>query len=123
MTMKFYTYTQMNPGGQFDVSMPHYLIIEAESAEDADRRAEDAGAYFDGVDAEQDCECCGDRWTRAWEECACEEPCLYGEPVLPAMVNGSYANSAVRIAYANGAQINIDYAERLFGVNATEENN
>ena len=40
------------------------LIVEASSVEEAEARAVAAGVYFDGVAAERDCECCGDRWFR-----------------------------------------------------------
>jgi hypothetical protein len=111
--MKFYHYSQNNSGGVFNADMPHNLIIEAESADDADRRAEDAGAYFDGVNAEQDCECCGDRWYRTTDSEACDEPCMYSEPVLASLTSyGSYSlRSTVRIVYANGARIDIKYVK------------
>ena len=61
--MKTFTYHQNNSGGFF--VGPKSVTIEAESAEDADRIAEEEGlVYFDGVENGQDCECCGDRWYR-----------------------------------------------------------
>ena len=58
----FYRFTQNNSGGFF--VGPQALIIEASSTEEAEARAIEAGVYFDGVAAERDCECCGDRWFR-----------------------------------------------------------
>jgi hypothetical protein len=61
---KFYEYTQNNSGGSFEVDndLCHRLLIEADSAEQADAIAEALGVYFDGCDNGMDCECCGDRW-------------------------------------------------------------
>ena len=57
----FYTFDQNNSGGQF--IGPNYIIIEADSAEEANTIAqESAGVYFNGCEDNIDCECCGDRW-------------------------------------------------------------
>ena len=57
----FYTFDQNNSGGQF--IGPNYIIIEADSAEEANTIAqESAGVYFNGCEDGIDCECCGDRW-------------------------------------------------------------
>lgn len=78
----FYTYNQNNSGGTFvhskSKNIAHYVIVEAESKEDADNRAEDIGLYFDGCANGQDCSCCGDRWSRAWEE-GTETPEVFGK--------------------------------------------
>lgn len=58
----FYRFSQNNSGGFF--VGPQVLIVEAASTEEAEARAVAAGVYFDGVAAERDCECCGDRWFR-----------------------------------------------------------
>lgn len=105
--MKFYTYTQNNSGGKYDATMPQYLIVQAESAEDANRRAEDAGVYFDGVDAGADCDCCGDRWSRADEQDATDQPCLYGEPVMDALLGDYWVERSIRILYAGKGRIDI----------------
>jgi hypothetical protein len=55
-----------------------YVIVEADSAEEADERAERIGLYFDG---DGDCSCCGDRWTSAWGDDGTEGPTIYGEPI------------------------------------------
>lgn len=62
--MKFYIFTQNNSGGRFiaDSKLCHHLVIEAESEKEAIQRAEELGVYFDGVENDIDCECCGDRW-------------------------------------------------------------
>lgn len=67
--MSFYRYRQSNPGGGFhydpDRGLSVEVYIEADSAAQADERAERIGIYFDGVADHIDCNCCGDRWDRA----------------------------------------------------------
>lgn len=63
--MGVYVYRQNNSGGCWD-GPSLYILCEASAAETADRMAEAAGAYFDGCAAGRDCDCCGDRWARAW---------------------------------------------------------
>jgi hypothetical protein len=80
----FYTYNQNNSFGTFDVNedVTYYVIVEADSVEDANRRAEGVGIYFDGCSRGRDCPCCGDRWSEAWDgDDATPEPMIYGEPV------------------------------------------
>ena len=73
----FYHYSQNNSGGSFDfdkkAGITHHVVIEAESAEAADRKAESIGLYFDG---DGDCPCCGFRWHEAYDE-GTEEPSVY----------------------------------------------
>lgn len=61
---KFYEIDQNNTGGSFDVDdkLCHRLFIEADSEDDAIRKAESLGCYWDGVSKGIDCPCCGDRW-------------------------------------------------------------
>jgi hypothetical protein len=82
----FYTYDQNNSGGFFvlDSDVTHYVIIEADSHEEANQRAEGVGLYFDGCSKGLDCGCCGDRWSEAWSDEGDPEPMIYGEPVSPA---------------------------------------
>ena len=78
----FYIYDQNNSGGSFIVNddVTYNVIIEADSAEAADRKAEEIGIYFDD-NYNIDCECCGTRWSRAWSNEGEEEPEIYGKPV------------------------------------------
>lgn len=66
----FYEYSQNNSGGSFVVNdeVCHRLFIEAESADEANRKAEQLGCYWDGVEKGRDCPCCGDRWYSAWDD-------------------------------------------------------
>lgn len=78
----FYTYNQNNSGGVFEIDLEagigHFVIIEADSADEADAKAGSIGLYFDGVRKGLDCLCCGDRWYRAWEE-PTHTPEVYGQ--------------------------------------------
>jgi len=40
------------------------VLIEADTPEEADTKAETVGIYFDGCATNIDCACCGDRWAR-----------------------------------------------------------
>lgn len=79
--MPFFDYSQNNSGGGFDVDddegISVYVIIEADSADEANSKAEDIGLYFDG---QGDCSCCGNRWYSA-DGSGDAVPSIYGEPV------------------------------------------
>lgn len=77
----FYSYNQNNSGGSFDKdeNLDEYVIIEANSLNEANEKAESIGIYFDGVDKGYDCDCCGDRWYDPYEPT--EQPKVYGEVV------------------------------------------
>lgn len=80
----FYTYVQNNSRGSLHTrtgAISVYVIVEADSFEEADARARDIGLYFDGVESGEDCSCCGNRWHSVeWGE-ANETPMVYGRPV------------------------------------------
>jgi hypothetical protein len=82
--MPFYTFDQNNSGGGFDydesAGISCVVIIEADSAYSANRRAEEIGLYFDGADKGSDCPCCGDRWHEAYGE-GDEVPSVYDTPL------------------------------------------
>ncbi len=79
--MPFYTFRQNNSGGGFDG--PHYVIIEADTAQQAnDIAVEKTSIYFCGVGSGQDCRCCGDRWWTVEEYDANPEPMIYKEPIM-----------------------------------------
>ena len=114
METKFYTYSQNNSGGSWQPGMPHYLVVEALSAEDADRRAENAGAYFQGCNTGRDCDCCGDRWyTQFHDDSGDSEPTVYGKSIEAQMTDDPEYRSVfdryqkpgmpeVRVVYADG---------------------
>lgn len=66
-----YAYYQNNSGGISDFypenGITDIVVIEADSCEEADTKAERIGLYFDGCSVDIDCSCCGDRWTRRAE--------------------------------------------------------
>lgn len=61
----FYVFNQNNSGGGF--SGYHTIIVEARNTTEANRKAKNHGVYFNGVDKDLDCDCCGDRWFHATE--------------------------------------------------------
>jgi hypothetical protein len=84
----FYTFNQNNSGGSFDFNaasgISHYVIVEADSVDEANSLARGIGLYFNGADSEwgPDCPCCGDRWSEAWREEGTDEPEVYGKSAL-----------------------------------------
>lgn len=86
---KFYTYRQNNSGGNFDhkpsQGISVFVIIQATDLRDADTRAQRAGLYFNGVDNDQDCSCCGDRWYGAAGYDQHDVPMVYSTEVWPGM--------------------------------------
>ncbi len=71
---KFYRFRQNNSGGSFKIDKKKGIgtnvFIEASSYEDANERAEEIGLYFYGCDKGVDCNCCGDRWSKAYNNTA-----------------------------------------------------
>ena len=77
----FYTFRQNNSGGRWD-EPAITVIVEADSAKEANDVAEANGVYFCGVDEGKDCDCCGDRWWPQTDEVdANPVPTLWGEPI------------------------------------------
>jgi hypothetical protein len=105
----FYTFQQNNSGGRFERTeeLDVYVVIEAESAEDANFRAEGLGIYFDGVDKDIDCPCCGDRWYPEDGE-GDVVPSLYGTPIDEEEFKSNPYNRAFRagiiIHYLDGTK-------------------
>jgi hypothetical protein len=100
---KFFTFNQNNSGGKFveDKDVAPYVVIEAESAEEANTKAEEIGIYFEGVDAGSDCPCCGDRWYMADYRDGKPEPMVYGEPVSKVRRAWGEKHEAI-VHYKNG---------------------
>jgi hypothetical protein len=85
--MKFYYYRQNNSGGVWDrdENLDTDVLIEANSASEANDLAERIGIYFNGCEEDEDgnsigrdCPCCGDRWYRAYEDDGEVYPHRYG---------------------------------------------
>jgi hypothetical protein len=107
MTTKFYTFNQNNTGGSFDFDkekgITHYVIIEANSADDANNIAESLGIYFNGCDDNLDCPCCGDRWYPAgdrWD--VSNTPTIYGQPITNTGYKWMPAGENVCVHYKDG---------------------
>ncbi len=89
----FYTFRQNNSYGRFDYDgkrgISVNVIVEANSIKEANEKAEEIGLYFDGVEKEVDCECCGDRWDKLYEGIKYDDgtvqPTVYGNVVLGAV--------------------------------------
>ncbi|MFD5198822.1 hypothetical protein ACFWM7_01365 [Streptomyces sp. NPDC058375] len=102
----FFDFRQNNSGGGFDFDAERgiscHVIVEAANDEEANRRAEAIGLYFDG---EGDCSCCGNRWSAQWSGDEGDEvPSVYDEPVETATVYMKWMgdNPDAFIHYADG---------------------
>lgn len=95
----FFHFSQNNSGGVFDDKVGRYVIIEANSAEQANVIAKTKGIYFGGVSKGEDCPCCGDRWTEAYGD-GDKQPSIYGRPVK--LVEPSMFRDEVVIHYLDG---------------------
>jgi hypothetical protein len=62
--MNYYMWRQKNTGGSFitDDDVSRFVVIEAEGYDQAEEKALNLDIYYNGVDSERDCACCGDRW-------------------------------------------------------------
>ena len=78
----FYTFNQNNSGGSFITNdrVAKYVIIEADSNKEADKKAEELGIYFNGCALGFDCDCCGDRWYESYGN-GDNAPKIYDKPV------------------------------------------
>jgi len=67
----FYHFRQNNSFGEFqhdaEKGIGVDVVIEAESADEANAKAEKIGLYFDH-EYEIDCSCCGTRWSEVSDE-------------------------------------------------------
>lgn len=99
---KFYTFSQNNSGGYFDINenVREYVIIEAEDHNQANKKAEEISIYFNGCETGQDCDCCGDRWSEAWESDGRDEPMIYG--TAASETEASIFRKSCFIYYLNG---------------------
>lgn len=109
--MAFFEYSQNNSGGGFDLdeNVSYTVYVEADSAEEANKKAEEIGIYFDGIDKGLDCECCGDRWYPAYGE-GTELPEMYGVPLDDIKEKPLFKVSAI-IHYKDGTKKYWTYGE------------
>ncbi|WP_427050423.1 DUF7296 family protein [Paenibacillus sp. TC-CSREp1] len=108
----FYTFSQNNSGGFFDVDnrVCEYVIVEADSAQEANERAEGVGIYFNGCDTGDDCECCGDRWYAQWDDTDGNAvPSIYGTPVSEMTAN--FFRTQAYVYYKDGRKEAVVFPE------------
>ena len=78
ITTHWYSFYQNKSGGFYKHNEPagigKVVWIEAVDPRAANARAESIGLYFDGCDCGLDCDCCGDRWSRATRHDEAENP-------------------------------------------------
>ena len=90
--MSYFQFRQNNSGGYFDGTA--LVFVQADSADDANRIAQDNDIYFNGVADGIDCGCCGDRWRRVYDDDAQNTP--------TAMVYSPAARDFVSMTFADG---------------------
>lgn len=107
--MAFFHFSQNNSGGIFKLTdtLTCHVIIEADSADDANERILSLGAYFDGVHSGSDCECCGDRWYPAWKDDGAPEPMVYGKKASEYLASNKFGawmpeGKNIVVHYADG---------------------
>jgi len=102
-----------------DDCVDHYVIVEADTAEKANNRAEKIGIYFNGCEDNLDCECCGDRWYEQYDDTDGDPtPMVYERPfeLFAIGYEGNEVDrSAIRhfgrvvhVYYENGEHVSID---------------
>ena len=110
---KFYTFNQNNSGGSFKTSeqagISEYVIIEALNARDANLKAEVIGLYFNGCENDNDCPCCGDRWSPIYEGDGYGVPYIYNIPLSE--VKKSYYRDSCYVHYLNGKIEKVEFKE------------
>lgn len=110
---KFFLFNQNNSGGSFQIDhkagISEDVIIEANSADEANSIAESVGIYFDGCEDGIDCECCGDRWYKVDESDAKAEPMIYGETLDK--VKKDIYRSVAFVHYLNGEVKKVEFSE------------
>lgn len=102
---KWFDFNQNNSRGVHDFEDLTYgrgisvhVIIEADSAEDANKRAEEIGLYFGRYKSGLDCECCGLRWTKESQgEPGDDQPSIYGKPLSR---DGNHFHYATKTSWA-----------------------
>lgn len=122
--MPFWTYNQNNSGGSFDYNLKagisHLVIIEADSAEEADDRARDIGLYFwdyatTTMDEYGDCPCCGDRWNTAYGT-GDPEPMYYDAPITKMDEPGYFGKGLMGMKWIDGYEAFVHYKDgRIVG--------
>lgn len=103
--LKWFVFDQNNSGGRFVVNdkLDTRVFIQAKNAKEANYLAETLGIYFNGVEDETDCDCCGDRWYAQYDDTkGTDEPSLYGQKITKEELkeqkwNGSYGKRGIKV--------------------------
>ena len=78
----WYTFCQSPSFGRYQ-DPADYVVVEAASSDDANRKAQEYGVYFDGVAIGRDCWCCEeDRWSRVAESEGTDQPTIEGGSIV-----------------------------------------
>lgn len=98
----FFDFRQNNSGGSFSyddkAGIAETVIIEANSAAEANEKAERIGLYFNGAG---DCECCGSRWYEVGNYDGTPEPRDFARVVVRG-IKSKKRPVTVYIHYSNG---------------------
>lgn len=93
--MPFWNFRQNNSGGSFvfdsDRGISVNVIVEAENVHAACERAKHIGLYFDGCRDGYDCNCCGDRWSRPYDDNGDPIPMIYDHDVSDGQYHKSFS--------------------------------
>ena len=106
----FYTFNQNNSGGVFhrNDNVDELVVIEANSATQANDIAQEIGIYFDGAG---DClECCGHRWQSVSQLDGTTFPSLYGDPMNERTFI-EFGRTCI-FHFLNGRKLKVSKAER-----------
>jgi hypothetical protein len=112
--MAFYEYRQNNSFGSFVFDHKRGIsiavIVEADDALSANRKAEGIGLYFDGYG---DCSCCGDRWYGKYDDDHGDDvPSSHGEPIKGSRSLTAKGKNYAYIHYADGRVVGIKEREK-----------
>lgn len=105
-TIKYYHFSQNNSGGRWKVDddFAEDVIITARTVDEANRRAEDVGIYFDGCNSDRDCNCCGDRWYPQYQESESVEPTIHGMSLSEYISDSSSGRAKIIIHHSDGTR-------------------
>lgn len=102
---RYYDFSQNNSGGDFhrDDNLGDTVIIAATDPEDANRRLQQLGGYFNGCDDGSDCSCCGDRWYEKSSYDKGEESALICSMLIPQyMMEFRWPGRQIVVYHADG---------------------
>jgi hypothetical protein len=102
---RYFDFSQNNTGGDFhrDENLGDHVIIAAIDHEDANKRLQRLGGYFNGCDDGSDCSCCGDRWYEKGSYDKGDEAPLICSMLIPQyMATFSWPGRRIIVYHADG---------------------